>query len=204
MSINLKDRLDKLISRLKEDLGKNIISTRVEHGQVIATVEKDYIQESLLYLRDHPEYRFAQLMDVSGVDYLSSRSKRFEVVYHLLSLKWNGRLCMKVLADEGESIPSATTIFSSAGWYEREIWDLFGINFEGHSDLRRLLTDYGFEGHPLRKDFPLSGYVEPRYDEDRKEIVYGPVKLPQAYRDFDFLSPWEGLKKSVLPGDEKS
>lgn len=204
MSINLKNRLSMLISRLNEDLGNNIISSKIHYEQVVIVVKKNYIQKSLLYLRDHPEYRFAQLVDLSGIDYLTTREKRFEVAYHLLSLKWNGRLCIKVCLDDGESVPTATTVFSSAGWYERETWDLFGIHFEGHADLRRLLTDYGFEGHPLRKDFPLSGYVEPRYDEDRKEIVYGPVKLPQAYRNFDFLSPWEGFEQVTLPGDEKS
>ena len=200
----MSERLEKLRGQLFQDMGKVILSSSINYGEFTAIVEKQSIQRVLLYLRDHPEYRFRQLLDVCGVDCLLRQQKRFEVVYHLLSLKWNGRVRLKVQVDEGESVPTATSIFSSAGWWEREAWDLFGIPFEGHPDLRRILTDYGFEGHPLRKDFPLSGCVEPRYDEKRKEVVYGPVDLPQAYRDFDFLSPWEGMDNVVLPGDEKA
>jgi NADH-quinone oxidoreductase subunit C len=200
---NFKKRFNELIDHLKDDLGKDLVSSSINSNYVKIFVKLESIQKVLLYLRDHPEYRFSQLVNLCGVDYLTSKKKRFEVVYHLLSLKWNGRLVVKVCVDEDDLVPTATSIYSSAGWYERETWDLFGIHFQGHPDLRRILTDYGFEGHPLRKDFPLSGYVEPRYDESIKEIVYAPVKLPQAYRSFDFLSPWENLENSVLPGDEK-
>jgi len=142
------------------------------------------------------------LIDLCGVDY-PEREQRFEVVYHLLSVKYNRRLRLKVYTDENSPVPSATAVYSAANWWEREAWDLFGIHFEGHPDLRRLLTDYGFEGHPLRKDFPLTGYVEVRYDDERKRVVYEDVQLPQAYRNFDFLSPWEGITP-LLPGDEKA
>jgi NADH-quinone oxidoreductase subunit C len=136
------------------------------------------------------------------VDY-PGRPERFEVVYQLLSIRLNRRVRVKVTADETTPVPSITSIFSSAGWYEREVWDLFGIYFADHPDLRRILTDYGFDGHPMRKDFPLTGYVEVRYDEDRKRVVYEPVRLKQEFRTFDFLSPWEGMNH-VLPGDEKA
>jgi NADH-quinone oxidoreductase subunit C len=142
------------------------------------------------------------LVDLTAVD-RPERPERFELVYNLLSLKHNRRVRVKALADESAPVPSATGVFSSAGWYEREAWDLFGIYFSDHPDLRRLLTDYGFEGHPMRKDFPLTGYVEVRYDEDLKRVVYEPVKLKQEFRNFDFLSPWEGMNQ-LLPGDEKA
>jgi NADH-quinone oxidoreductase subunit C len=141
-------------------------------------------------------------MDVCGVDY-PDRDERFEVVYNLLSLKLNQRVRVKVTTDEDSPVPSVTGVFRSAGWYERETWDLYGIFFSDHPDLRRLLTDYGFEGHPLRKDFPLTGYVEVRYDDEQKRVVYEPVRLTQEFRTFDFLSPWEGMTR-VLPGDEKA
>ena len=141
-------------------------------------------------------------MDVCGVDW-PERERRFDVVYNLLSLKLNQRVRVKIQTDETTPVPSVTAIFPSAGWYEREAWDLFGIFFSDHPDLRRLLTDYGFEGHPLRKDFPLTGYVEVRYDDEQKRVVYEPVKLTQDFRSFDFLSPWEGMTR-VLPGDEKA
>jgi NADH-quinone oxidoreductase subunit C len=142
------------------------------------------------------------LVDVCGVDY-PDRPERFDVVYNLLSLKLNQRIRVKVTTDEDNAVPSVTAVFSAAGWFEREAWDLFGIYFADHPDLRRLLTDYGFEGHPLRKDFPLTGYVEVRYDEDQKRVVYEPVRLKQEFRSFDFVSPWEGMNH-VLPGDEKA
>ena len=142
------------------------------------------------------------LIDVCGVDY-PEREQRFEVVYNLLSLKQNHRIRVKLSTAEGQPVPSVTGVFTSAGWYEREAWDLYGIFFSGHPDLRRLLTDYGFEGHPLRKDFPLSGHVEMRYDEEQKRVVYEPVKLTQEFRRFDFVSPWEGMLQT-LPGDEKA
>ena len=145
----------------------------------------------LAHLRDAPDLRFAQLLDVCAVDY-PERPARFDVVYHLLSVVHNRRVRVKVAVGEDRPVPSAVAVFPSAEWYEREVWDLFGIAFEGHPDLRRILTDYGFQGHPLRRDFPLSGHVEVRYDDGLKRVVYEPVRLPQAFREFDFESPWEG------------
>ena len=150
-------------------------------------------------LKEYSELNFKMLLDITAVDY-PSRSKRFEVVYNLLSLNNFYRLRVKIFLNDSTSVPSLTKIYHSAGWYEREVWDMYGITFSGNSDLRRILTDYGFDGHPLRKDFPLSGFVEVRYDENKKKVAYSKVKLTQDYRNFDFLSPWEG---SVLPGDEK-
>lgn len=149
------------------------------------------IAQVLAYLRDEPGLRFAQLVDLCAVDY-PERPSRFEVVYHLLSVVHNRRVRVKVAVPEDTPVPSVVEVFPAAGWYEREVWDLFGIAFEGHPDLRRILTDYGFQGHPLRRDFPLSGKVEVRYDDGLKRVVYEPVHLPQAFREFDFESPWEG------------
>ena len=156
----------------------------------------------LTFLRDDPQTQFINLVDICGVDY-PERAERFEVVYNLLSIRQNLRIRLKVPTDESTPVPSATGLFSSAGWLEREAWDMYGIYFSDHPDLRRLLTDYGFEGHPMRKDFPLTGYVEVRYDDAQKRVVYEPVKLTQEFRNFDFLSPWEGAQ-AVLPGDEKA
>jgi len=152
----------------------------------------------LTFLRDHSQCQFKLLMDISGVDY-PEREKRFEVVYHLLSVKQQGRIRVKTYASEADPVPTATGIFRSADWYEREAWDLFGIFFTGHPDLRRILTDYGFEGHPLRKDFPLTGYTELRYDEERKRVVYEPLQLTQAFRNFESLSPWEQVGEGTAP-----
>ncbi|KDQ54748.1 hypothetical protein JAAARDRAFT_37851 [Jaapia argillacea MUCL 33604] len=151
----------------------------------------------LTFLRDHSQCQFKGLMDVSGADY-PERDKRFEVVYHLLSYKQGGRIRVKTYAGEADSVPSSVPVFTGANWYEREAWDLFGIFFQGHPDLRRIMTDYGFEGHPLRKDFPLTGYTEVRYDEERKRVVYEPLQMTQAFRNFESLSPWE----QVGPGTE--
>jgi len=156
----------------------------------------------LAFLRDDPTCLFEVLVDICGVDY-PARPERFDVVYNLLSVKKNLRVRVKTTASEDTPVPSATGLFSAAGWFERETWDLYGIYFADHPDLRRLLTDYGFEGHPLRKDFPLTGYVEVRYDEEQKRVVYEPVKLKQEFRSFDFISPWEGMNH-ILPGDEKA
>ncbi|MFN0044451.1 MAG: NADH-quinone oxidoreductase subunit C [Alphaproteobacteria bacterium] len=156
----------------------------------------------LRFLRDDSNCQFKCLVDIAGVDF-PARDQRFEVVYNLLSTKHNQRVRVKIAADETTPVPSVTPIFSSAGWYEREAWDLFGIFFADHPDLRRILTDYGFEGHPLRKDFPLTGHVEVRYDDEAKRVVYEPVRLTQDFRSFDFLSPWEGMTRD-LPGDEKA
>lgn len=160
------------------------------------------ITRLLMFLRDDPWCHFKVFIDICGVDY-PEREERFEVVYNLLSMKFNRRIIVKVAADEDTLIPSACGVYSAANWFERETWDMYGILFDGHPDLRRILTDYGFDGHPLRKDFPLTGYVEVRYDMEKKRVVYEPVSLPQEFRKFDFMSPWEG-PNYVLPGDEKA
>ena len=178
------------------------IEASLEHGALIVVVPREQIVRVLTFLRDDPEMLFKQLVDVSGVDF-PERAPRFDVVYQLLSFRHNQRLRVKVRTDENMPVPSVTGVFSSAGWFEREVWDMYGVLFSGHPDLRRILTDYGFDGHPQRKDFPLTGYVELRYDVEQKRVVYEPVKLNQAYRSFDFLSPWEG-PEYALPGDEKA
>ena len=173
----------------------------VERGAELALrVRSDRVLDVLALLRDAPQFAFEQLMDLCGVDW-PERPLRFEVVYNLLSLSRNRRIRVITEVADGGSVPSVAGLWPCATWYEREAWDMYGIVFEGQTDLRRLLTDYGFEGHPLRKDFPLTGYVEVRYDEERKQVVYEPVKLMQDWRNFDFLSPWEGM--TTLPGDEK-
>ncbi len=169
-------------------------------GELTLVADRDMIVDVLRTLRD--EHGFQQLMEIAAVDY-PSRGSRFELNYHLLSLTRNSRVRVKVHVAEDEIVPSVTGLWPVAGWLERECWDLFGILFEGNPDLRRILTDYGFQGHPFRKDFPLTGYVELRYSEEAKRVVYEPVKLPQDFRTFDFLSPWEGAQY-VLPGDEKA
>lgn len=175
---------------------------RVEGGELVIVAERDSIVRLLTFLRDDVNCKFAQLMDVCGVDY-PEREERFEIVYNLLSLVHNRRIRIKVTTDERLPVPTAVGVFPSANWWEREVWDLFGVYFSGHPDLRRILTDYGFDGHPLRKDFPLTGYTEVRWDEELKRVVYEPVKLTQEFRNFDFLSPWEGVP-ARLPGDEKA
>jgi NADH-quinone oxidoreductase subunit C len=173
----------------------------VERGrELVLRVRSDELVEMLALLRDAPQFSFEQLMDLCGVDW-PERPLRFDVVYNLLSLSRNQRIRVITEVADGGSVPSVAGLWPCATWYEREAWDMYGIVFEGQTDLRRLLTDYGFEGHPLRKDFPLTGYVEVRYDEERKQVVYEPVKLMQDFRNFDFLSPWEGM--TTLPGDEK-
>jgi NADH-quinone oxidoreductase subunit C len=198
MTEPLKDLADHLGAAFPQDVSKS----EIVHGELMATVVREAILRVLTFLRDDPKCLFAMLVDICGVDF-PDRAERFDVVYNLLSLKHNQRIRLKVTADEESPVPSATAIYSAAGWFEREAWDLYGIYFADHPDLRRLLTDYGFEGHPLRKDFPLTGYVELRYDETQKRVVYEPVRLKQEFRSFDFLSPWEGMDH-VLPGDEKA
>mgnify|MGYP000753514210 CR=1 FL=1 len=191
--------LGKLIA---EEIGPDILSWSVVDHELMMTVERSSIIRVLTYLRDSTPLQFAQLMDVCGVDYLG-REPRFDVVYNLLSLVYNRRIRIKLKVEEGMPVPSVTSIYSSANWWEREVFDLYGIPFEDHPDLRRILTDYGFEGHPLRKDFPLTGYVEVRYDEEQKRVVYEPVELPQAFRNFDFESPWEGMEVAVQSLEKK-
>jgi NADH-quinone oxidoreductase subunit C len=173
----------------------------VTYGELTLTAPASRIVEALTTLRDHPNYQFHQLIDLCGVDY-PERERRFDVVYHLLSLTKNHRLRVKVQTDEDTAVPTVTGVHPCADWFERECFDMYGVFFEGHPDLRRILTDYGFHGHPLRKDFPMSGYVELRYDDELKRVVYEPVKSVE-YRNWDFLSPWEGAEY-VLPGDEKA
>ena len=184
-------------------LGGDVLKVEVRLGELMVTVKRPAILTVLTALRDDPATRFEQLTDITAVDY-PDRVERFEVVYQLLSYTHNRRMRVKLTTDEDTPVPSAVAVFSAANWFEREVWDLFGIFFENHPDLRRILTDYGFEGHPFRKDFPLTGYVEARYDEDQKRVIYEPVRLTQDFRAFDFLSPWEGMTNVMLPGDEKA
>lgn len=177
-----------------------VLSSKEEHGEIVITVQRDRIEDVLRLLRDEHDYQ--QLMEMAGVDY-PNRAERFEVVYMLLSLTKNHRVMVKVNAAENTPVPTVTTLWPVAGWLEREVYDMYGVIFAGNPDLRRILTDYGFEGHPFRKDFPLTGYVELRYSEEDKRVVYEPVQLAQDLRQFDFMSPWEGADY-VLPGDEKA
>lgn len=181
-------------------LGDVVLTSKEEHGEIVLTVARDSVEDALRTLRDEHDYQ--QLMEIAGVDY-PSRAERFEVVYMLLSLTKNHRLMVKCTAGERTPVPTVTTLWPNAGWLEREVFDMFGVVFAGNTDLRRILTDYGFEGHPFRKDFPMTGYTELRYSEDEKRVVYQPVDLPQDLRQFDFMSPWEGADY-VLPGDEKA
>lgn len=194
--------LRELGEHIAMQLSAEVISAEVALNELIVEVNRDQIVKAMLFLRDDPQCLFKQLVDICGVDY-PERSERFEVVYNLLSLKHNQRVRLKISTDEATPVPSATGVFRSAGWFEREAWDLYGIMFSEHEDLRRILTDYGFEGHPLRKDFPLTGFVEMRYDEEQKRVIYEPVSLTQEFRRFDFMSPWEGANY-ILPGDEKA
>jgi len=187
---------------ISDALGDTISESEVRLDELSITVKPDALIGTLKFLRDDANCQFKQLMDLCGVDY-PEHDHRFCIVYNLLSLTHNNRIRVKTWTDENTPIPSATGLFSAAGWWEREAWDLFGIYFTDHPDLRRILTDYGFEGHPLRKDFPLTGYVEVRYDDEQKRVVYEPVKLTQEFRTFDFQSPWEGVQP-LLPGDEKA
>ncbi len=191
-----------LLSLIEPVLGDHLLAARIARGELTITVPAAAIRRVLAFLRDDPNMLFKELVDLCGVDY-PERERRFEVVYHLLSLKNNQRIRVKVETDESTPVPSVVELFSTAGWFEREAWDMYGIYFADHPDLRRILTDYGFEGHPLRKDFPLTGHVELRYDDEQKRVVYEPVRLRQDFRTFDFLSPWEG-GGGVLPGDEKA
>ena len=183
--------------------GSGLITAKVIRiGELTVETTIDKVIGLLTFLRDDPRCLFKQLVDICGADY-PQRTKRFDVVYHLLSLRHNKRVRVKLMPDENTPVPSASSIFPSAPWFERETWDLYGVWFADHPDLRRILTDYGFDGHPLRKDFPLTGFVEMRYDDEQKRVVYEPVKLTQEFRRFDFLSPWEGVRQA-LPGDEKA
>ena len=205
--MNALARIEEMESALTplgaEMVGALGVQAQVAFGELTLVAERDSIVEVLTALRDR--FGFQQLLDICGVDF-PDREERFEVVYHLLSLTRNARVRVKVTTDERQPVPSAVSVFPCADWFEREAFDMYGMLFSGHPDLRRLLTDYGFQGHPLRKDFPMTGYVEVRYDEEQKRVVYEPVKLTQEFRNFDFLSPWEGAEYplDILPGDEKA
>jgi NADH-quinone oxidoreductase subunit C len=194
--------LEELAQHVEALLGANLVSRRLVHGELTLVVPAASVVGVLRLLRDDPRCQFEQLIDICGVDY-PERKKRFDVVYHLLSPRKNQRLRVKCEVDDATPVPSAVDLFPCANWYEREAYDMYGILFSGHPDLRRILTDYGFQGFPLRKDFPLTGYLEVRYDDAQKRVIYEPVRLTQEFRSFDFLSPWEGTHY-VLPGDEKA
>jgi NADH-quinone oxidoreductase subunit C len=198
------DALKDLADYIKEKLGASLTSYEFFKDELVLNIVREDLVKVLDFLRDDKECGFQQLLDVCGADYPDRGAERFDVVYMLLSLRHNHRARVKVRASEETLVPSAVGVFSSAGWFEREVWDMYGVMFEGHPDLRRILTDYGFEGHPQRKDFPLTGYVELRYDDELKRVVYEPVKLTQDFRAFDYLSPWEALTDIQLPGDEKA
>jgi len=198
----LHDLKEHIVNALSQD----VVAAEIIHDELCVTVSRPTIVKALTRLRDDPNCAFTCLIDICGVDW-PAREQRFDVVYNLLSVKQNLRVRVKVHTDEDTPVPSVTQVYSAAGWFEREAWDLYGIYFSDNPDLRRLLTDYGFEGHPLRKDFPLTGFVEVRYDDEQKRVVYEPVTLQQEFRAFDFLSPWEGMTRGLpptAPGDEKA
>ena len=198
----VEEGLRDLLGLIETTLGDDLVASEVAYAELTLSVPAARIARVLSWLRDEPNMLFKELVDICGVDY-PERERRFDVVYHLLSMHHNQRVRVRIETDEETPVPSVTEVFGSAGWFEREAWDMYGILFSGHPDLRRILTDYGFEGHPLRKDFPLTGYVELRYDPEQRRVVYEPVDLRQDFRAWDFLSPWEG-DGGRLPGDEKA
>jgi NADH-quinone oxidoreductase subunit C len=198
----MNETLDTLGKTVAGALGPSVTGHALACGELTLTAQTADIVSVLRFLRDDARCLFWCLIDITAVDW-PSRERRFDVVYHLLSPKHNARIRVKVETDEATPVPSVIDVFPNANWYERETYDLYGVVFTGHPDMRRILTDYGFEGHPLRKDFPLTGFVEVRYDDELKRVVYEPVRLTQEFRNFDFLSPWEGTEY-VLPGDEKA
>jgi NADH-quinone oxidoreductase subunit C len=198
----MDDALNELGAYLADRLGPALLASQVALDELTIEIERGEIVPTLTFLRDDPQCRYGSQIDICGVDY-PERERRFDLIYHLLSPWQNQRIRVRVKTDEATPVPSAVGVFPAANWFEREAYDLYGILFSGHPDLRRLLTDYGFEGHPLRKDFPLTGFVELRYDDELKRVVYEPVKLMQEFRSFDFLSPWEGMD-TAIPGDEKA
>jgi NADH-quinone oxidoreductase subunit C len=196
----MDDQLETIAAKLAVAVPGAVLKSVFALGELTVIVDSARITEVLQFLRDDPAAEFVSIIDILGADY-PDRENRFDVVYHLLSPKWNRRVRVKVATDEQTPVASATAVYPGADWFEREVYDLFGVLFDGHPDLRRILTDYGFEGHPLRKDFPMTGFVELRYDDAEKRVRYEPVRLNQEFRQFDFLSPWEG---APLPGDEKA
>lgn len=197
-----EDALAELGQYLQAKFGDQIDGHGLTNGELIVTVKAQNLLKLCKFLRDDTQCLFQQLIDVCGVDY-PERDQRFEVVYNLLSLRHNLRCRIKVHTDEDTPVPSVVSLWPAANWFEREVWDMYGVFFSDHPDLRRILTDYGFDGHPQRRDFPLTGYVEVRYDDEQRRVVYEPVKLTQEFRRFDFMSPWEGMTPQ-LPGDEKA
>ncbi|MAI05686.1 MAG: NADH-quinone oxidoreductase subunit C [Alphaproteobacteria bacterium TMED87] len=199
--------LNDLNGILKISFKDDIIDSLINNNELDILVQKNAIKPIVKFLRNDSNSLFTQLIDIFAVDY-PEKQKRFQIIYRLLSMTHNQRLLVRVDLSDGESIESISEIFSNSNWFEREVWDMYGVLFSGHPDLRRILTDYGFEGHPQRKDFPLTGYLELRYDETEKRVVYDKVKLDQQFRNFDFLSPWEGAEHAhnqvTLPGDEKA
>lgn len=198
----MDETLKELAEHIELGLGESLLSWSIDYGELTLVVGAGNILDVIRFLRDNSSCKFVNLTDICGVDY-PGREKRFDVVYHFLSPMQNQRIRVKVATDEETPVASITGLFPGAEWFEREAYDMYGILFSGHPDLRRILTDYGFDGHPLRKDFPVTGFVEVRYDDDKKRVVYEPVRLNQEMRTFDFLSPWEGTDY-VLPGDEKA
>jgi NADH-quinone oxidoreductase subunit C len=195
--------LAELSDYIAADRGEAVLKREIALGELVFVVRREALHSFIYFLKNDDKCAFNQLANLCGADY-PEREERFDVVYNLLSLKFNQRIRVIVMAGENVAVDTITDIYSAAGWFEREVWDLYGIPFTGHPDLRRILTDYGFEGHPLRKDFPLTGFVELRYDETLQRIVSEPVKLTQDFRNFDFISPWEGMTTMQLPGDEKA
>jgi NADH-quinone oxidoreductase subunit C len=198
----MEDSLDRLGHTIKNALGASVAGYELARGELTVNAKTADIVKVATFLRDDPGCQFICIIDITAVDW-PNRAQRFDVVYHFLSPRLNQRIRVKVQTDEAMPVPSIIGVFRGADWYERETYDLYGVLFSGHPDMRRILTDYGFEGHPLRKDFPLTGFVEVRYDDELKRVVYSPVSLTQEFRNFDFLSPWEGTDY-VLPGDEKA
>ena len=197
----MSEALQELAALLSAKAADAVIATSVAHGELTVEVQLTHIADFVELLRDDPACRFTSLVDITAIDH-PERDPRFDMVYHFLSMWQNHRIRVKCAVGEEDMVPSLVQVHPSANWFEREVFDMFGILFSGHPDLRRILTDYGFRGHPLRKDFPTTGYTEVRYDEAQKRVVYEPVKLVQEYRQFDFMSPWEGAEY-ILPGDEK-
>jgi NADH-quinone oxidoreductase subunit C len=198
----MEDTLDRLGHTIKNALGASVTGSEVVRGELTVNAKAADIVKVATFLRDDPGCQFVCIIDITAVDW-PSRAQRFDVVYHLLSPRLNQRIRVKAATDEVTPVPSLIEVYRGADWYERETYDLYGVLFSGHPDMRRILTDYGFEGHPLRKDFPLTGFVEVRYDDEQKRVVYNKVRLAQEFRTFDFISPWEGTDY-VLPGDEKA
>lgn len=197
----MTEETDRLYAHLSSHI-EETNSLQIADDEIVISSAATSLLRLIQFLKEDQNCKFNILIDICGVDY-PEKDKRFEIVYHFLSLSVNRRIRVKLMTNEETKVPSIVDLFPSAGWYEREVYDLFGVIFSGNTDLRRLLTDYGFKGHPLRKDFPLTGYVEVRYDEEQKRVIYEPVKLTQEFRNFDFVSPWEGMNR-ILPGDERA